>query len=92
MVIFLKRALRPLCTFLLISPIFLFAQVNLILVNDDIMPPKEVKKIEEMGVELYEKAHVPIFVAAVKELNTAKPIDLINTIKQSHSTYILLYF
>jgi len=92
MVIILKRALCPLFALVLISPVFLFANINLVLVNDSIMPSKEVKKIEEMGVELYEKTKVPVFVAAVKELNTTKPIDLINSIKQNHSTYILLYF
>jgi len=92
MVIILKRALRPLFVLVLISPVFLFAQINLVLVNDAIMPSKEVKKIEEMGIELYQKTKIPVFVAAVKELNTTKPIDLINSIKQNYSTYILLYF
>jgi len=92
MVIFLKRALRPLFALVLVSPVLLFAQINIVLNNDGIMPPKEVKKIEEMGIELYKKTKVPVFVAAVKELNTTKPIDLINSIKQNYSTYILLYF
>ena len=92
MVIFLKRALRPLIPLVLISPVFLFAHLNPVLVNNGIMPPKEVNKIKEMGIELYEKTKVPVFVAAVKELNTTKPIDLINSIKQNYSTYILLYF
>jgi len=92
MVILLKRALRPLFALVLISPVLLFAHINLVLVNDSVMPPKEVKKIEEMGIELYEKTKVPVFVAAVNDLNRTKPIDLINSIKQNYSTYILLYF
>lgn len=92
MVIFLKRALRPLYALVLVSPVLLFAQINIVLNNDGIMPPKEVKKIEQMGIELYKKTKVPVFIAAVKELNTTKPIDLINSIKQNYSTYILLYF
>jgi len=69
----------------------LFAN-SYVLVNDGIMPLKEVNKIEEMGKELYQKTKIPVFVAAVKELNKTKPIDLINIIKQNNSSYILLYF
>ncbi len=56
------------------------------------MPPKEVEKLEEMGSELYEKTGLPVFVAAVAELNATKPVDLLEKIKREHSEYILLYF
>ncbi|WOE70088.1 hypothetical protein [Hydrogenimonas thermophila] len=56
------------------------------------MPPKEVDKIEQMGTELYEKTKVPVFVAAVGDLNNTRPVDLLNKIKKEYPTYILLYF
>ncbi|WP_456403844.1 TPM domain-containing protein [Hydrogenimonas sp.] len=56
------------------------------------MPPKEVQKLEEMGNELYEKTGIPVFVAAVAELNATKPVDLLEPIKANHTDYILLYF
>jgi hypothetical protein len=90
----LKRALSPFflfSLFSLFSPALLFAKVELVLVNDGVMPPKEVKKIEQMGNELYEKTNVPVFVAVVGDLNRSKPIDLINEIKKNYSTYILLF-
>ena len=89
--IILKRALCPFFKFLFIFPMLLFAN-SYVLVNDGIMPLKEVNKIEEMGKELYQKTKIPVFVAAAKELNKTKPIDLINIIKQNNSSYILLYF
>jgi len=92
MVTIFKRALSPFFLFIFFSPVLLFAQINFVLVNDGVMPPKEVDKIEQMGNELYEKTKVPVFVAAVGELNITRPVDLLNTIKKNHSTYILLYF
>ena len=92
MVIFLKRALCPLVFLVLFFPALLFAKVKVVLVNDGIMPLKEVEKIEEMGTELYKKTGVGVFVAAVEELNTTRPIDIIDSIKQNYATYILLYF
>ena len=90
----LKRALSPFflfSLFSLFSPALLFAKVELVLVNDGVMPPKEVKKIEQMGNELYEKTNVPVFVAVVGDLNRSKPIDLINEIKQiSRKTAVIV--
>jgi len=92
MVDFSKRALRPFLFLILFSPILLFAQIHFILVNDAIMPSKEVEKIEQMGYELYEKTKVPVFVAAVAELNTTRPVDILRTVQKEYPTYILLYF
>jgi len=92
MIMFLKRALRPLVFLVVFLPSLLFARVDIVLVNDGIMPLKEVKKIEEMGIELYEKTKVPVFVAVVKELNATRPVDVIDSIKKNYTTYILLYF
>lgn len=76
----------------LLLPSFLFAQPDFVLVNDGVMPPKEVEKIRQMGSELYEKTHVPVFVAVVEDLNKTRPIDLIEKVKKDYPTYILLYF
>jgi len=93
MIIFLKRALRPLLIIFLFIPVLLLsAQIGLILKNDSIMPEKEVKKILEMGRELYEKTKIPVFIAAVDKLDENRPIDLLQRIKRDHKTYILLYF
>jgi hypothetical protein len=56
------------------------------------MPPKEVEKLTQMGTELYEKTGVPVFVAAVEDLNATKPIDLIERIETAYPTWMLLYF
>ncbi len=56
------------------------------------MPKKEVEKIEEMGRELYDKTEVALLVAAVSDLNSSKPVDLLNNIKRKYSDYALLYF
>lgn len=56
------------------------------------MPKKEVDKIREMGAELYEKTKVTVFVAAVAELNSTKPADLLEPIKREHKDFALLYF
>jgi len=92
MVTIFKRALSPFFLFIFFSPVLLFAQINFVLVNDGVMPPKEVDKIEQMGNELYYKTKVPVFVAAVGDLNITRPVDLLNKIKKEYSTYILLYF
>ncbi len=93
MIDFLKRASRPfLFVTLLLIPSFLFAQLRFVLVNDGVMPEKEMEKIEEMGNELYEKTKVPVFVAVVADLNETKPIDLIKRVENQYPTYILLYF
>jgi len=92
MITIFKRAFSPFSLLIFFSPILLFAEINLVLVNDKVMPPKEIEKIEQMGNELYEKTKVPVFVAAVGDLNTTRPIDLIKRIKKNYSTYILLYF
>jgi uncharacterized membrane protein YgcG len=92
MIDFFKRALRPFLLFTLAAPILLSAQTKFILANDGIMPPKEVEKIEQMGGELYEKTRVPVFIAAVAELNASKPARFLDTIRKDHPTYILLYF
>ena len=93
MIDFLKRASRPfLFVTLLLIPSFLFAQLRFVLVNDGVMPKKEMEKIEEMGNELYEKTKVPVFVAVVADLNETKPIDLIKRVESQYPTYILLYF
>ncbi len=92
MIDFFKRALRPFALLLISTPLLLFAQNRFILVNDGIMPPKEVKKIEQMGQELYEKTKIPVFVAAVADLNKTRPVDLLENIKKDYPTYILLYF
>ncbi|WP_201352373.1 TPM domain-containing protein [Hydrogenimonas urashimensis] len=55
------------------------------------MPQKEVEKIEQMGRELYDKTKVPVFVAAVSDLNSSKPSKFIESVKRDHGTYILLY-
>ncbi|WP_456322156.1 hypothetical protein [Hydrogenimonas sp.] len=89
---FFKRALRPFALLVISTPLLLFAQNRFILVNDGIMPPKEVKKIEQMGQELYEKTKIPVFVAAVADLNKTRPVDLLENIKKDYPTYILLYF
>ncbi len=77
---------------LFLIPSLLFAKVDFVLKNDGVMPPKEVEKLQQMGSELYEKTGVPVFVAAVAELNATKPVDVIEPIKQKYSEYILLYF
>jgi len=77
---------------LLFAPVLLFAKITLVLANDGIMPPKEVQKLEEMGGELYEKTGIPVFVAAVAELNATRPVDLLEPIRADHPDYILLYF
>jgi len=92
MVTVFKRAFSPFFFFLFFSPVLLFAQMSFVLVNNGLMPSKEINKIEQMGNELYEKTKVPVFVAAVSDLNATKPIDILNTIKKNYSTYILLYF
>lgn len=80
-------------TLFLFTPILLLsAQIDLILKNDGVMPEKEVKKILEMGRELYEKTKIPVFVAAVDKLEENRPIDLLEKIKRDHKSYILLYF
>ncbi|WP_456485955.1 hypothetical protein [Hydrogenimonas sp.] len=89
---FFKRALRPFALLVISTPLLLFAQNRFILVNDGIMPSKEVKKIEQMGQELYEKTKIPVFVAAVADLNKTRPVDLLENIKKDYPTYILLYF
>ena len=81
-----------LAIFLLTPLLLLSAQIDLILKNDGIMPEKEVKKILEMGRELYEKTKIPVFVAAVEKLDENKPVDLLERIKKDHKSYILLYF
>ncbi len=63
-----------------------------VLRNDGVMPAKEVKKLDQMGRELYDKTGVAVFVAAVKELNATRPVDLIEQIKKAYSDYLLLYF
>ncbi len=77
---------------LFLFPSLLFAKLQLVLVNDGVMPPKEVEKINQMGNELYEKTNIPVFVAAVAELNATKPVDLLEPIKSRYSDYALLYF
>jgi len=78
--------------FLLFIPALLFAKIDFVIANDGVMPPKEVEKLEEMGSELYEKTGLPVFVAAVAELNATRPVDLLDKIKKSYPDYILLYF
>ncbi|BDY12808.1 hypothetical protein [Hydrogenimonas cancrithermarum] len=84
----------PLLLILLSLGSSLFARTTFspIIANDAIMPDKEIEKLNEMGRELYQKAHVPVFVAAVDDLNRTKPIDLIERIEREYPTYILLYF
>jgi hypothetical protein len=62
-----------------------------VIVNDGLLPPKTVAKIDEMGAELYEKTKVPVFVAAVADLNATKPMTLIEKIRRDYPTYVLLY-
>ena len=62
-----------------------------ILKNDHIMPSKEVIKIRQMGTELYEKTKIPVFVAAVDDLNRTKPVDILDSIKPHYRTYVLLF-
>ncbi len=69
----------------------LHAKENFVLVNDGIMPSKEVEKLEEMGRELYKKSGVAVFVAAVSELNSTKPVNLLESIKGGYRDFILLY-
>ncbi|WP_457596281.1 hypothetical protein [Hydrogenimonas sp.] len=87
-------AFRPafLILLLLSLPFHLEASIDLVLANAGVMPEKEVKKIEEMGNELYERTGVPVYVAVVGDLNDTRPVDLIETIRKEHPTYILLYF
>lgn len=92
MIDFFKRAFGPFLLLILFSPVFASDRIDFILANDGIMPPKEVEKIEQMGSELYEKTHVPVFVAAVADLNRSKPGRFLDEIKRKHRTYILLYF
>jgi len=87
-----RGALLPSLLFTLLIPGLLFAKIDLVIANDAIMPPKEVDKLEEMGGELYEKTGIPVFVAAVAELNASRPVDFLNRIKEDHREYILLYF
>ncbi|WP_456451590.1 hypothetical protein [Hydrogenimonas sp.] len=92
--IFLEGVLAPLFLWLFFTTCHALADTAFdpILVNDGIMPPKEVQKLTQMGGELYEKTRVPVFLAAVADLNSTRPIDLIEKIKQQYSTWILLYF
>jgi len=92
MIDFSKRAFRPFLFTVFLLPTVLFAQLRFVLVNDGVMPPKEVQKIEEMGNELYEKTQIPVFVAVVEDLNKTRPIDLIEKVQENYPTYILLYF
>ena len=92
MIDFFKRAFSPFFLLILFTPLFASEQIKFILANDGIMPPKEVQKIEQMGSELYEKTHVPVFVAAVADLNASKPAKFLDAVRQAHKTYILLYF
>lgn len=85
-------ALPLLVTLLLFIPSLLFAKVDFVLKNDGVMPPKQVEKLEQMGSELYEKTGVPVFVAAVAELNSTRPVDIIEPLKHDFPDYILLYF
>ena len=90
--IFHKGVLAPLFLWLLLCTALQASTFDPILVNDDIMPPKEVDKLTQMGRELYEKTHIPVFLAAVNDLNHTRPIDLIEDIKKNHSTWMLLFF
>jgi uncharacterized membrane protein YgcG len=90
--IFPKGVLAPLFLWLLFSLSSVASTFDPVLVNDGIMPPKEVEKLTQMGTELYEKTGVPVFVAAVEDLNATKPIDLIERIEAAYPTWMLLYF
>ncbi|WP_456380838.1 hypothetical protein [Hydrogenimonas sp.] len=92
MIDFFKRAFGPFFVAILVFPLHMSAQTKFILANDGIMPPKEVEKMEQMGSELYRKTRVPVFVAAVEELNASKPAKFLEPLKREYSTYILLYF
>ncbi len=87
-----RGSLTLFAALLFFIPTLLFAKVDFVLKNDGIMPPKEVEKLEEMGSELYEKTGIPVFVAAVADLNETRPVDIIEPLKRTYRDYILLYF
>ncbi|BBG64872.1 arginine/ornithine antiporter ArcD [Hydrogenimonas sp.] len=87
-----RGGMLPSLLLLFFIPSLLFSKTGFILVNDGVMPPKQVEKMEQMGEELYSKTGVAAFVAAVAELNKTKPVDLIEDFKEKYPDYILLYF
>lgn len=82
----IKRALA-----LLIFALPLIASSNFILKNDNLLPEKTIKKIDEIGNELYKKTGVKIYVAVVQEMPMKKIIDYEkNLTKNLQPPYVLL--
>jgi hypothetical protein len=77
---------------LLSNPLVAAEEFDPILKDDVHLPAKEVQKIRQMGDELYKKTGVAVFVALVDDLNTTKPIELIERVNSSYPSHILLFF
>ncbi|WP_201334619.1 MULTISPECIES: TPM domain-containing protein [unclassified Nitratiruptor] len=65
---------------LLLLNLAAFASRNFVLVNEDILPQKTVKKINEIGNEVFEKSGIKIYLAAVKEMHEKKIKDFEKTL------------
>lgn len=69
----------------------LYASLNFVILNEDILPQKTVDKINEIGNELKEKTGVNLYLAGVKKSNNAKIKEYeANLVKSLQKPYILL--
>ena len=59
----------------LLFPFALFASSNFVLKNEQILPEKTVRKINEIGNELAQKSGVKVYLAAVKKMPTKKIVE-----------------
>lgn len=76
---------------LLIFALPLIASSHFILKNDNILPDKTIKKIDEIGNELFKKTGVKIYVAVVQKMPTKKIVDFEKSLAKSlQPPYVLL--
>ena len=69
----------------------LYASQNFVLKNENILPPKTVQKINEIGNELAQKTGVKVYLAAVKKMPTKKIVDFEKQIaKNLQPPFVLL--
>ncbi len=69
----------------------LFASLNFVLVNENILPQKTVQKINEIGNELYSKSGVGLYIAAVKKMPTKRIVAYEKQLAQNlKPPYIIL--
>ncbi len=76
---------------LLLFNTFLFAKY--VYINENIITPIDIQKIESLGSELYEKTGISLYVAAVRKIEGKSYEEFIQSItKNLKKPYMLLFF